>query len=167
MKRFLKSSNYQNSTKKGGENLNRKTLSVIFSILPLTLGLATAWSIAVIQTTISFGNSATVKTVGIDAYWDSDLLNPVQQVDWGMIEPGKSSTTNFYLYNPSNVPVSVVFNSSNWIPPEAEPFMDLTWNITGPIPKETAEPVSMTLAVSALIQNITDFSFDITIWAEG
>jgi hypothetical protein len=104
-------------------------------------------------------NTATIKTVGIDCDTTS--------IDWGLIEPGGSANHVVHLRASGTAPVTLTFNASNWNPTAAQPYMTLTWNYSGSQITSSWVPVQFTLSVSPAVQNITNFSFDITITGSG
>ena len=84
-------------------------------------------------------------------YGDMNRTAQIETVDWGVLEPAQNQTVTVYL-----IASSVEVNASNFVPLEAQNFLQLTSEY------QNGE-LQLTLHVSALIQNITDFSFDIII----
>ena len=113
-------------------------------------------------------NHATVKTVGVEVYWDSALTQPVTEIDWGYLEPGENKTVRIYIKSISNVPSMLAMRTENWQPPEAEGYIGLSWSYNGIVlnPNDVL-PVDLTLSVSPEISGVTNFSFDIVITAVG
>ena len=113
-------------------------------------------------------NSGSVKTIGVDVFWDQACTNPVSSINWGVIDPGAHRNVTVYIRNTGNSAITVTMATSHWNPPEASDYMILTWNYAGQTIAENAViQVTFTLTVSPDITGITNFSFDITIAASG
>lgn len=109
-----------------------------------------------------------IKTVGVEAYWDIGCSDRVTDIDWGLIEPGSQVETMFYVKNQGNAPITLSLNVNSWNPSEAQNHLNLTWDYSGsPIDPSASIPVFITLAVSQDITGITAFSFQIIISAQG
>lgn len=108
---------------------------------------------------VSIHNVGTIKTIGVTCDTTS--------IDWGLIDPGGSKDYTVHVRNPGTAPVTLTFGTSNWNPATAQSYMTLTWNYTGNQITSAWVPVRFTLAVSPTVQNITSFSFDITIIGTG
>ena len=110
----------------------------------------------------------TIKTVGVEAYWDIGCTDKVTEIDWGNIEPGSQTETTFYVKNQGNTPVTLSLGVEAWSPSEAQNYMSIDWDYDGSSVNPGASiPVQITLAVSAEITGITAFSFQIIIAAQG
>jgi len=126
--------------------------------------------VAVILATLALGGTAptrcvaTVETMGVGVYWDSDCSNGVSLIEWGTIEAGSIKAVPVYVRNEGDMAVSLSLGTKNWSPPTASNYMKLSWNYNGqPIDPNIAIPVTLTLSVSSSITGISTFSFDITI----
>ena len=116
----------------------------------------------------------TIKTLGVEAYWDKNLENKTETINWGTIWPISSKNFTLYLRSISNTETTLLLNSTNWNPANISEYMNLSWNYNGTIlhPSETIQ-VTLTLTTSSsntfllyLITNdVTDFNFDINISA--
>jgi hypothetical protein len=118
-------------------------------------------------------------------YWNDTTLDDdtrIASINWGVLSPGENKSVSFYLRNEGSVNITVVNASiSNWffqnyknetLPTENSTltmenytsFFTLTLdygNMTV-VPNEV-RTITLFLAISDLIQEITRFSFDITI----
>lgn len=114
----------------------------------------------------SIRNVGAVKTLGVGVYWDENCSRPVTAIEWGLIDPGSAKNVTIYVVNEGKVPVTINFKTENWDPADARSYMNLTWNYSGDqiLPNEKLE-VLLTLTVSADIDGISNFSFDIVITA--
>ena len=110
----------------------------------------------------------TIKTVGVDAYWDAGCINKVTETGWGTLEPGSQTNTTFYVNNQGNTPVMLSLGVDAWSPSEAQTYMRLDWNYNGTlVTPDTAVLVRITLTVSSDITGITAFSFQVITTAQG
>jgi len=121
-----------------------------------------------VQTDTTVSNVGAVKGIGVGVFWDQACTNAISYIDWGMIEPGSTVNKTCYIRNEGNSVSTLLMQTSNWSPPEAAGYMSLLWDYGGQFidPDEVVQ-VTFTLSVSSSIQNVTSFSFDITISATG
>ena len=114
----------------------------------------------------------TIKTLGVEAYWNRNLENKTEIIDWGTIHVGSSRNVTFYLRSICNVETTLYLNATNWNPANISNYMSLSWNYNGTIihPGEIIQ-VTLTLSASSsdaflvyLITNdVRQFSLDIII----
>jgi len=124
--------------------------------------------LSAVQTSRTVSNTGTVKAIGVGVYWDNQCTNPLSSINWGTLEPGSSTNVTCYIRNEGNSPSNLSMTKSNWNPPNASNYITLNWNYGGQIINPSGViQVTFTLAVSASIQGITSFSFDITIIGSG
>jgi len=137
----------------------------VLSLVAYTLGLSLVGQVlSAVQTSRTVSNSGTVIAVGVGVYQDSGCTNPLSSVDWGMLEPGSSKDETCYIRNEGNSVSTLSMSTSNWDPSAASNYMTLSWNYDGQsINPDEVVQVTFTLSVSASIDGITSFSFDITI----
>jgi hypothetical protein len=110
----------------------------------------------------------TVKTVGVEAFWDINCTSRVTEIDWGLVEPGQHVNATIYLKNEGNTPITLSLRTENWSPSNASDHITLSWDYAD----QTADPgavvkVNLTLAVSSNVTGITRFTFDIVITGIG
>lgn len=123
---------------------------------------------SVVQTNRTISNVGAVKAIGVGVYWDQACTNTVTSISWGMIEPGSAVNKTCYIQNEGNSASTLSLQTSNWNPSNATEYIDLIWDYGGqPINPDEVVRVTFTLSVLSSIQNITNFSFDITISATG
>jgi hypothetical protein len=116
----------------------------------------------------------TVKTIGVEAYWDRTLKNETFEIDWGPIWVGNSTYRILHIRSVSNYDVILNLNITNWIPKDISDYITVSWNYTGKqlVPGEIV-PVKLTVSspntssfISYLIDNsVTRFEFEIHIIA--
>lgn len=116
----------------------------------------------------TFSNSGSVTAIGVGVYFDQACTNEVTSINWGVVEPDSSVNRTVYIRNEGNVPATLEMTTSNWDPANAADYITLAWDYGGQTlnVNEVIE-VKFTLTVSQSISGITDFSFAITISANG
>ena len=143
--------------------------SAVLMLVAYTFALSAVGQVlSSLQTSRTISNSGAVKAIGVGVYWDDECTSPVSSIDWGIIEPGSSKDVACYIRNEGNSASTLSMNTSNWNPSSAKTYITLSWNYGGQSinPNEVVE-VTFTLSISASIQGITSFSFDITIVGSG
>lgn len=130
------------------------TVSIVF-----IMGLI---NYAMLQPQILVTNTGEIKTIGVDCDHDS--------INWGILEPGTITTHDIILTSTSNAPVTLDYQTGNWQPPEVEQYMVFAWNYTGQV-LSPGEQIPVELSLSVLLEivgsEITNFSFDITVYVTG
>jgi hypothetical protein len=120
------------------------------------------------STSSTISNVGSLKTIGIGAYWDDNLTNRVNGINWGTLEPGDQKSFSIYLHNEGNSAVTLSESTSDWNPSEAATYLTLSWNYNGQaIEADKNLQVTLTLSVSANITGITNFSFNIIVVGTG
>lgn len=121
-----------------------------------------------LQTSKRISNAGAVKAIGVGVYQDYECTSPLSSIDWGIIEPGSSKDVTCYIRNEGNSASVLSLSTSNWNPSNAKDYITLTWDYGGQSinPGEVVQ-VTFTLSISASIEGITSFSFDITIVGSG
>ena len=121
-----------------------------------------------IRNTQRYGIHGQITTVNADIYKDELVLQQLTEIDWGIIDPGGSSSVTFYLKSTSNVPITLSYQASNWQPQGAQTYLSVSWDYSGVIIQPGAvQPVTMTLHVSELTTGFQEFAFDLTIIGTG
>jgi len=139
--------------------------SAVLALVMYTMGLSV---LASVQTSRTVSNTGSVKAVGVGVYWDSGCTSPVSSIPWGMLDPGSSKNVTCYIRNEGNSVSTLSMYTSNWNPSSASSYITLSWNYGGQsISPGGVVKVTFTLSISASINGITSFSFDITIIGSG
>jgi len=131
----------------------------------LTMSIVTY---ALLTTFITIPAIGGIKTIGIEAYEDSNCTIKILQIDWGLLSPGESKNFTIYLKNEGNIGVILSLTTDNWNPIEASNYIVLTWNYTNGTIISPNEVIALilTLTVDSTITDIASFSFDIIITGE-
>lgn len=165
---------------------SKKTLLLIIVVAAITLALSTAISIWLSRiTNLHFPSIGTIKTIGVKAYWDANLTNETDKIQWGTIYLGSSNNVTIHVRSVSNYNTVLNLSTANWTfqnsnnatvqePANRSLYMDLTWNYndTTVHPGDTIQ-TTLTLIVKYsfeftefLIENdVKGFNFDIMITA--
>jgi hypothetical protein len=130
----------------------RLAFAVVMAVVVVAVTQAT------LQTRTRVSSTGRIKAVGCSVN--------VDKIDWGLIGPGETVKRTVIVNNTGTVPATLSFTTGEWNPPEAADYLYLSWNYAGTVlqPKD-AIIIDFQLYVSENIQNITDFSFTITITA--
>ena len=125
----------------------------------------------------------TIKTLGVEAYWDKNLENKTETINWGTIWLGMPKNATLYIRSISNIETTLELETANWTfrdsnnrivagPSDSSPYVHLTWNYNEAMvrPGEALQ-VTLTLSVDHssdfiefLINNdAKEFIFDIII----
>ena len=146
----------------------------VLTIIVITIGALVTVGLLNVATTgdlfgsISLSNLGTVKAIGVRVYWDSSCGDPVGSIDWDLVEPGATKNTTVYIKNEGSAPVTLSLATDNWSPPHAPDHISLTWDYGDQIINlDAVIQVTLSLSVSATIEGITTFSFDIVIIGSG
>ena len=157
---------------------SKKTILLILIVAVVAIITSSMVSILLNRTTrFSVPSFGTIKTEGVEAYWDKALknkINPEEPVNWGTIWAGSSQNVTFYIRSISNIEATLQLNATNWNPANLSEYMTLSWDYNRTI-VQPSEVIQVTLTLSAsssyalvhyLITNdVKQFSFDIIIVA--
>jgi len=154
---------------------SKKTVLLILIVAVASIAITTTISILLSKIdNLNVPSLATVKTIGVEAYWDPNCENKTETIDWGAIWTGSSTNKTFYIRSVSNFEATLNLNATNWNPANISNYISLSWSYDGK-PLNPGEIIQVTLTLSAsssdsflhyLIANsVKDFSFDILIAA--
>lgn len=154
---------------------SRNAVLLIVSVIIVTI-LASA-TIAILLNKIANLNIpslGTIVTVDVEAYWDGNLINKAETVNWGMILPGSSRNAKVYLRSMSNVKSKLNLSTTDWIPANISEGITLSWDYNDST-INPGEVVQVTLTLSAsnsysfikylVDNNVREFNFTIIIRA--
>ncbi len=163
---------------------SKRTVVLILIVVAITIVISAAVSIMLQRiTNLSLPSLGTIKTIGVEAYWDRNCENETKEVKWDTAWPGSSQNVTFYLRSISNIETTLNLAAMNWSffdkdkivvqpPTNISEYMNLSWNYNGTTvhPNEITQ-VTLTLSASSsksfityLISNeVREFSLDIII----
>jgi hypothetical protein len=149
--------------------LDRRKLGAIVALCILGgLLVGSIGTYAVLQWNYKITATVTIKSLGVTVYSDAACTVPLVTIDWGMMEPGESTSYSAYIKNESNVPVTMTMYTDNWNPANAKDFMTFTWSYDdSQIPVDASLPVDFTLSIDGSISGIRNFSFEIWVVGSG
>lgn len=108
-------------------------------------------------------------TSDFGCYWDVTATREVTEVEWGTLEPGVNGIVSFYVKNEATQPIycAISWIEESWQPEGANQYFELTWDFgENPLGVNRARKVLLKLHVHPDITEITDFSFNILIFAQ-
>jgi hypothetical protein len=154
---------------------NKKTLLLIFVVSTVTLLISSAISIWLSNFhNLTVPTVGTIKTVGVEAYWDPNRENRTETIDWGTLWPGLTRNATLYIRSVSNVKTTLNLSTSDSVPAEVSEYLNLSWDYSGALINPDGT-IQVTLFLSAtrdesfiryLIDNhVTNFSINIHIVA--
>ena len=165
---------------------SKRTLVLILAVASITLLISTGISILLTRTgNLSFPSLGNVKTYGVLAYWDANLQNQVDVLDWGTISVGSSANETIYLQSISTIDATLTLTKANLTfydaeavaiqpPTNMSDYMTLSWNYDGSV-LAAGDDIQTTLTLSIeddltfilyLVENAVDgFNFDVIIHA--
>jgi hypothetical protein len=139
-------------------------LLTITVVITLIIGsVISAWLSKV--TNLSIPSLGTIKTLGVEVYWDKNLKNKTKAIDWGTIWLGTTKNVTLYIKSVSNVPTTLQLETANWTfldsnnnvvsgPNKTTSYIDLTWNYKN----ATIQPGEITqITLTLLIDSSNDF----------
>jgi len=142
--------------------MHAKTQAIL--LISVLSAFATYIALSLISASITVPNSATLKTIGLEVYWDEECSNLVNFINWGSLEPGQTEAKQVYIKNTGNTDATLSFTTENWSPVSASNYITLEWNYDGSeVPPNYVVPITFTLHVSSSIQDIDSFVFDLVI----
>ena len=153
----------------------KNTLLLILTVAAATLIVSSSISIWLSkQTRLEVPSIGTIKTIGVEVYWDENLDNKTEAVNWDIIWLGSSKNVTLYLRSISSVKTVLQLNATNWNPTNISKYMNLSWNYNG-TPINPDEVILVTVTLSApqsvrfreyiITNDVKEFSFDIVIRA--
>ena len=143
--------------------------SKVLGVLALAaLALSVAGAFAILRTQKTLGGMGTIKSIGVNVYWDQQCTNVTDSLNFGEMEPDSSKNFTLHLRNEGNIPLTLSMTSENWNPSNSTSYMLLTWNREGEqvSPDEVLEFV-VALSVFQNVTGINSFSLDIVIAGIG
>jgi hypothetical protein len=137
----------------------------IIVLLTYTLGLSlVSQTLTAPQTSRTVSSTGSILTIGVGVYVDASCSTPVTSIPWGTLEPGQSQDIICFIKNEGTSKSTLTMYTCNWSPSDAGDYLNLSWDYSGvAINAGAVAQVTFTLNVDSSIQDISNFSFDITI----
>ena len=148
--------------------MKSRSLPTLLLVLVSVALFSAAAVTGLLTTSRTLGSSGTVKAINVEVYWDIECTQVVNEIDWGIIEPGDSVTETVYIKNSGNVALTLNMSYSGWVPAGAGDYITLSWDKEGStVDPDAVVGATLTLSVSESISSITTFSFTIVIEGTG
>jgi len=156
-------------------NCSKKTLLLIMIVAISSVTVTTTISILLNKTSnFTLPSLGTVKTIGVEVYWDQNLENRTETVDWDEVWVGSSKDVTVYIQSISNYQVILNLDARDWNPTNVSDYMNLSWDYNGVLlnPGETIQ-VTLTLSIPSsysfveyrIDKDLQNFTVDIHIIA--
>lgn len=146
-------------------SLQTRTKAILLTAVVLTALLAAIVGVYFILRVRSTG---TIKTVRCEIYWDQQGTQTATEIQWGILEPGKTASKVLFIKNKSNVMANLTLGVEDFDPPTAADYITLSWDYDGhKFNPDEIIAVTFYLEVSPDIRDIYEFSFYIVIIASG
>lgn len=137
---------------------SKKTILLILAVAAVTLVVSSFVSLWLARIgNLRVPSLGTIKTEGVEAYWDIDLQNKTEEIAWGTLQLGSSKDVNLFLLSISNIPVTLTLTKEDLTfydasevpvspPGTLSQYMNITWNYDGDeIEAGEVIPVALTL----------------------
>ncbi|MGD2066543.1 MAG: hypothetical protein PVI43_05175 [Candidatus Bathyarchaeota archaeon] len=133
----------------------KKTLLLIFVVATASVLISSGISIWLSDYhNLTLPSVGTIKTIGVEAYWDPNLENKTENILWGEMWPGSSQNSTLYIRSVSNVEITLQLYPSNITPVAMSEYIDLSWNYKG----KTISPNDV-IEVTLFLSMPDDYSF--------
>jgi hypothetical protein len=150
---------------------NRKVEKMRKASLAIACYIVVAISVMAIHATqfasVQISNSATISGIGVGIFWNSACSNKTTNINWGLIQQGKTNTQVVYIRNQGNIPETLAESAYGWNPSNITSIVSFSWNYTGAtLQPNQAIPVALYLTI-ANTNSTASFSFNIQIVGSG
>ena len=111
-----------------------KAAFTAIAIVGLCFALLAVGVFAAVSYSKTINSTGSITAIGnLAIYSDSTGQSSLNQITWGNINPGESSTFTIYVKNTGNTPMTFTITTANFIPSTMAQYMTLTWNYNGTI----------------------------------
>lgn len=156
-------------------NCSKKILLLIVIVAIVSVTVSTTIAVMLSKTSnLTVPSLGTVKTIGVETYWDQNRENKTEEINWDEMWVGASKNVTFYIRSTSNYKTTLKLNVTDWNPADVSDYMNLLWDYNGEKldPGETIQ-VTLTLSIPSspsfvrylIDEKVQNFSFDIHIVA--
>lgn len=154
---------------------SKRTVLLIMIVAITSVAISTTVSILVNENSnLTVPSLGTVRTIGVEVYWDPNKENKTEVIDWSEIWLGSSKDVTIYIRSISNYEVTLELKVTDWNPDVVSDYMTLSWDYNG-APLSPNEMIEVTLSLSisnspSFVQYLVDekvenFNLDIHIIA--
>ena len=150
---------------------HKKTLLLIVTVSTLTILISSTVAIWLSDFhNLTLPTVGTIRTVGVEAYWDPDLENRTETIHWETLRPGSTKNVTLYVLSVSNVKTVLNIFPTDISPGSVSKYIDFSSDYDG-TPLNPGGVINLTLFLSisdersfiiyTITNEVTDFSFDI------
>ena len=134
---------------------------LVFTTLAYTSGLLSGSN--------PLSSSGIVANVNLGVYSNLGCTQNVSSISWGTCYPGNSYTSVVYIKNLGTVDTTLTIIATGWNPTSSSGKLTFSTDYTAgrAIAPGSSLKVTLTLAVSSLISEISSFGFNIVINSQG
>ena len=129
----------------------------VFTTLMLVLAMTALISPRPLKKTFA------LESLNVGVYWDAACRWRIEDIDWEEVQPGSTTQVSVFVRNEEfEKPCVLCLGSSAWSPAAAAEYIALSWDYEGAsVGVQEVVRVTLILEVSADIEVVTDFSFNI------
>ena len=156
---LLKKTNTAATTTPLITNTNKRNTIIAFGIVMLAVLIIASSFYAITAYQAQVNSTGIVKAYGVKVSTDLAGNNVITTLDFGLMEPGISSSQNVYIRNTGNTNVTLTMWATNWEPLIAGNSIVFSNNYNGQVLKPNdVIPLTLTLTADPTITGITAFS---------
>lgn len=139
---------------------------IIIALLAVSLGPSLTYAIQILSQEKTFRSSAVLASLDLGVYWNASGNSAVIDMDWGLLHPASNESKTIYVRNQGNTNVILFINATDWSPTTALNYITLTsdYRMQTIMPNQTI-PITLTLRVSASVNELKSFNFNVKIIA--
>lgn len=156
-------------------NRSKRTLLLVMIVVIASVTVSTTVAMLLSKRgNLTVSSLGTIKTIGVETYWDPNRENKAQLINWDEVLVGASKDVTVYIRNVSNQKVTLDLEATDWNPAKLAGYTTLSWDYNGASldPGEIIQ-VTLTLSFSSseslsrylIEENVLNYSFDINIVA--
>jgi hypothetical protein len=135
-----------------------RTVILVLSILLLL------YALHLLPTSSIHNVSALLTDPYVGVFWDRNCTQGVSSIDWGTLAPGMTKTVSVYVQSKSNETCILILIPTGWNPPVAANYLELSQDYENKkIQPSEVVKVTLSLAVSASVAGVTNFSFNVIV----
>jgi hypothetical protein len=144
-----------------------KKVALAVVIMLVLVAVALLITFGGLQSNQQILNTGQITGVGVGVYQDVACTANLTSISWGSIDPGCSTRYLAYIENTGDAVEVLSLAASNWNPVSAGVVLALSWNAPVTLQPGEIAAVNFTLTAAADTENLTSFSFTITVMGSG
>jgi hypothetical protein len=141
-------------------------LIIALTVSAIVLASTTAALFTVSQNISTQGTIRTTPNIGV--YSDSQCTQNLTSINWGITDPGTSTTHTVYVKNTGTETMTLQLSVNNWSPADSSDYITVTWDKQNTqLTAGQSITATLTLTIDSDITSITTFSNSVTISGTG